>query len=41
MQMGGFFPPGVEVSAIARTPNNLDLFACGDDGNMYTMSWKV
>jgi hypothetical protein len=41
MQMGGFFPPGVEVSAIARTPNNLDLFACGDDGNVYTMSWKV
>jgi len=41
MQIGGSFPPGVEVSAIAHTPNNLDLFACGDDGHVYTVSWKV
>jgi len=41
MQIGGPFPPGVEVSAIACTPNNLDLFACGDDGHVYTLSWKV
>ncbi|MGM0924777.1 MAG: hypothetical protein ACQEWW_26940 [Bacillota bacterium] len=38
--LGGFFPPGAPVSAVARTPNNLDLFVVGNDGRVYTSSWS-
>ena len=36
---GGEFPPGAEVTALARVPQTLDLFACGTDGHVYTKSW--
>jgi hypothetical protein len=34
----GSFPAGAPVSALARFPNHLDLFAVGGDGRVYT-SW--
>ena len=34
-----FFPPGARVSAVARTPDNLDLFITGNDGRVYTSWW--
>jgi hypothetical protein len=37
--IGGFFPPGAPVAAVARTPNNLDLFITGNDGRVYTSWW--
>ena len=37
--IGGFFPVGAHISAIARTPNNLDLFVVGNDGRVYTSWW--
>src|SRR5207249_10671726 len=37
--IGGFFPPGAPVSAVARTGNNLDLFVVGNDGRVYTSWW--
>ncbi|MDJ0357614.1 matrixin family metalloprotease [Paenarthrobacter sp. PH39-S1] len=37
--IGGFFPPGAPVAAVSRTPNNLDLFVCGNDGRVYTSWW--
>ncbi|MDQ3933780.1 MAG: lysyl oxidase family protein [Actinomycetota bacterium] len=37
--LGGFFPAGARVSAVARTQNNLDLFICGNDGRVYTSWW--
>ncbi|MGM9473435.1 hypothetical protein ACS5PJ_15710 [Pseudarthrobacter sp. YS3] len=37
--LGGFFPPGAVVSAVARTGNNLDLFVVGNDGRVYTSWW--
>ena len=37
--IGGFFPPGAHVAAVARTPDNLDLFICGNDGRVYTSWW--
>ena len=37
--IGGFFPPGAPVSAVARTPDNLDLFITGNDGRVYTSWW--
>ncbi len=37
--IGGAFPPGARVAAVARTPNNLDLFVCGNDGRVYTSWW--
>jgi len=39
--IGGFFPPGAEVSAVARTGNNLDLFVVGNDGRVYTSWWSA
>jgi hypothetical protein len=38
--IGGFFPPGAKVAAVARTPDNLDLFICGNDGRVYTSWWS-
>ena len=37
--IGGFFPPGAPISALARTPNILDLFVTGNDGRVYTSWW--
>ncbi|MDM5254310.1 hypothetical protein O8D14_01510, partial [Bacillus toyonensis] len=37
--LGGFFPPGAPVSAVARTPDHLDLFVVGNDGRVYTSWW--
>ena len=37
--IGGFFPVGAPVSAVARYPNHLDLFVVGNDGRVYTSWW--
>ncbi len=37
--IGGFFPVGAPVSAVARTPEQLDLFVVGNDGQVYTSWW--
>jgi hypothetical protein len=37
--IGGFFPAGARVAAVARTPDNLDLFITGNDGRVYTSWW--
>jgi Neprosin len=37
--IGGLFPPGNKVTAVAMTPDNLDLFIVGFDGNVYTSRW--
>ena len=39
--MGNGFPSGNAVSAVARTPNNLDLFAVGNDGGVYSTYWDA
>ena len=38
--IGGVFPPGAPVAAVARKPGILDLFITGNDGRVYT-SWFV
>jgi len=38
--IGGFFPVGAPLSAVARTPNNLDVFVVGNDGRVYTSWWS-
>jgi len=38
--IGGVFPPGGLVGAVARTPDSLDLFITGNDGVVYTSSWN-
>jgi len=38
--IGGFFPVGAPVSAVARTPETLDLFVVGNDGRVYTNWWR-
>jgi hypothetical protein len=37
--IGGVFPNGAPVGAVARSPDNLDLFICGNDGRVYTSWW--
>jgi len=37
--IGGFFPPGAPLGAVARTRDNLDLFVVGNDGRVYTSWW--
>ena len=37
--IGGFFPAGVTVGAVARMTNHLDLFVVGNDGRVYTSWW--
>ena len=37
--IGGFFPAGARVAAVARTPDSLDLFITGNDGRVYTSWW--
>ncbi len=31
--------PGSHIVPVARTPNNLDVFAVGQNGNIYTAAW--
>ena len=38
--LGGFFPAGAPVAAVARTAGNLDLFITGNDGLVYTSWWS-
>lgn len=37
--IGGVFPAGAPVAALARQPGILDLFVVGNDGRVYTSSW--
>ena len=37
--IGGFFPAGATVSAVARMSDQLDLFVVGNDGRVYTSWW--
>ncbi len=37
--LGGIFPAGAPVAAVARTGNNLDLFITGTDGVVYSSWW--
>jgi len=37
--LGGAFPPGAALSAVARFPNHLDVFAVGNDGRVYSAFW--
>ena len=39
--IGGVFPAGAPVSAVARQPDHLDLFICGNDGRVYTSWWHA
>lgn len=39
--IGGFFPAGAPVSAVARTPETIDLFAVAKDGRVHTSSWSA
>ena len=39
--IGGIFPPGAPLSAVARTPDNLDVFVSGNDGRVYTSWWSA
>jgi hypothetical protein len=38
--LGGFFPADAPRGAVARTPNNLDLFISGNDGRIYSSWWS-
>lgn len=37
---GGETVPGAWVTAVARTPNHLDVFMVGRDGGVYTAAWE-
>jgi hypothetical protein len=39
--IGGFFPKGAPVTAVARNPGQLDLFIVGNDGHVYTSWWTA
>ena len=38
--LGGFFPAGAPLAAVAVTAENLDLFVIGNDGGAYTSWWQ-
>jgi len=38
--LGGLFPPAINVSAVARNPEQLDLFVYGKDEHIYTTWWR-
>src|SRR5207253_11409266 len=38
--IGGFFHPGAPVAAVARKPEQLDLFITGNDSRVYTSWWS-
>jgi|GEM_PF-3290395 len=40
LSLGGIFPANAAVSAVARTPDNLDLFVTGNDGRVWTRWWS-
>lgn len=33
-------PQGGRISAVSRSPDKLDIFACGTDGGIYTAAWQ-
>jgi hypothetical protein len=37
--IGGYFPPGAPIAALARSSDHLDLFITGNDGRVYTSWW--
>jgi hypothetical protein len=37
--IGGFFPAHAPITAIAKSPNSIDLFVTGNDGRVYTSWW--
>jgi hypothetical protein len=39
--LGGSFAPGTAVAAVSRSSENIDLFAVGDDGRVYTAWWRA
>lgn len=38
--LGGLVPAGGTVTAVARTPNKLDVFVVSGDGFVYTAAWE-
>ena len=38
--LGGFFSAATNLTSIARAPECLDLFVCGNDGRVYNSWWK-
>ncbi|MBX3577043.1 MAG: hypothetical protein KF723_07525 [Rhizobiaceae bacterium] len=38
--IGGVFPAGAPLAALSRTPNRLDVFVTGHNGNVYTSSYS-
>lgn len=39
--LGGVFPPGAPVTAIARSADTIDLFITGAQGDVYTSNWST
>jgi hypothetical protein len=39
--VGGTFPDGAPVGAVAGDADHLDLFICGNDGDVYMNSWQA
>jgi hypothetical protein len=39
--IGGLFPIGAPIAAVARNPEQLDLFVAGGDGCVYTSWWSA
>lgn len=40
-RLGGTFPAGAPVTAIAKSPDSMDLFIVGNDGRVYTSWWST
>ena len=38
--LGGFFSAATNLASVARAPESLDLFICGNDGRVYNLWWK-
>jgi hypothetical protein len=41
MAIGGSFSPSTPVAAVSRARENIDVFAIGDDGRVYTAWWRA
>ena len=39
--IGGIFPAGARITAVSRSPNQIDLFVVGNDGIVYTSWWTA